>query len=588
VSFLLTIAAALGVAFILGLIAQRVRLSPIVGYLLAGVLLGPYTPGFVADQRLAGQMAELGVILLMFGVGLRFRLADLWQVRRIALPGALIQSSLATLLTSIIAVGLGWSVGSGLVLGVALSVSSTVVMTRVLTDADQLDGPAGHLAVGWTVMEDLITVLVLVLLPALAVMSSEQAVLPVLGSIGLALGKVALLFGLVLAVGSRVVPWLLLTVARTRSSELFTLCVLVVALSIATAATGFFGVSLALGAFLAGIAVGRSRLSVQAAADALPLRDAFAVLFFVSIGMLLDARTVLDNLELSLALIGIVLFVKPLCALLLSLLFGVSLSTALTVALCLGQIGEFSFILAELARSIGLIGGQGYSAVVAAALVSIALNPFWLRAAPTLEGLVRRWPGLSAALDRRAEARARRMLPVHVAEKSTAPVIIVGYGPVGRTVHRIVKDFGIGAVIVERNPDTVSELLSAGVTAVYGDAARQEILLAAGINHARYLVVTLPDALARIAVIALARTHSERIEIITRARYLQERVILEETGADCVVYEEAEAAVALAEAMLRRMGSEPAAMEAEAARIRADLAGVPPPARELDKSEGRS
>lgn len=567
---LLTITVALVVAFIGGLTARAIRLSPIVGYVITGVLVGPYTPGFVANQLLAAQMAELGVVLLMFGVGLRFRLRDLWQVRRIALPGALAQSALATAITAALAVAIGWDWGQGVVLGVALAVSSTVVMTRVLSDEDLLDTPAGHLAVGWTVTEDFITVIALVLLPPLVGSPGDSGLAQLVGAVGLALVKVAFVTALLLLVGTKAVPRLLLIVARTRSAELFTLSVLVVVLVIATVSATFFGFSLALGAFLAGIVVSYSRLSVQAAADALPLRDAFAVLFFVSIGMLFDPRLVIEHSGLLLVVAGAVLLVKPVGALLITLLLGSSFTAALTVAFCIAQIGEFSFVMAEVGRRTGILPQEGYSALVAASLLSIALNPLLARVIKPVELALRRRPRLWDLLNWRAEARAARAC---APQKTSAEgdLIIVGYGPVGRHVHRIAEDFGLKTVIIEMNPDTVNELAAQGTPAIFGDAARREVLEVAGINRTRYLVVTLPDIFSRIAVIATARLEAPDLEIITRARYLQERVILEESGASIITFEEAEAAVALAAAVLRRLGSSPEAIDSEATRIRQEL-----------------
>jgi CPA2 family monovalent cation:H+ antiporter-2 len=568
--FLLTMAAALAVAFICGLVAQRMKLSPVVGYLLAGVLVGPYTPGFVANQELASQMAELGVILLMFGVGLRFRLRDLWQVRRVSLPGAFLQSALAAGVTTVAALSMGWTPVSGLVLGVSIAVSSTVVMTRVLSDEGLLDTPAGHIAVGWTVTEDFITVLALVLLPALVGGSYAGGWTNLTGSVGLALGKVVIVAAVLLIFGSKLIPYLLLSVARTRSNELFTLCVLVIVLSIATVSSVFFGVSLALGAFLAGIVVGHSRLSIQAAADALPLRDAFAVLFFVSIGMLFDPLYVLQHPKIILIVVGVVLLIKPACAFLITLALGKPAMTSLTVALCIAQIGEFSFIMAELGRRLGVLPKEGHVALVAASVLSIAINPLLVRSLKPLEISLRRGTGLG---------RLFRTGPRHAGKSSDTPAeqsvgietIIVGYGPVGRNVHRVTQDFGLRTMIVDTNPDTVHELHNRGIEAIFGDASRREVLLSCGIARAKFLVVTVPDILARIAIITTARIEAPELEIITRARYLQERLILEESGATSLAFEEAEIAVSLASQMLLRLGASPEDVEAEAISIRRHL-----------------
>ena len=359
-----TIAAALTAAWVLGLITQRLGLSPIVGYLLAGIAIGPHTPGFVGDTHLAGQLAELGIILLMFGVGLHFQLKDLLAVGKVAVPGALGQSLVATLLGGAVAVALGWPVKSGLVFGMAMAVASTVVLIRVLTDNGKLETPAGHTAVGWLIVEDIFTVILLVLIPAIAATDmpntqvaggndNEAAKLGM--SLLFALLKLAVLAGIVLVVGAKVVPWVMVKVARLRSRELFTLTVLVMAIAVAAGSAYGFGVSMALGAFLAGMVVGQSPVSQQAAADALPFRDAFSVLFFASVGMLFDPSSLVREPVLILAALGIILIAKPLAAFIIVALLGRPARTALVAALALAQIGEFSFILSDLARRHGLL-----------------------------------------------------------------------------------------------------------------------------------------------------------------------------------------------------------------------------------------
>jgi CPA2 family monovalent cation:H+ antiporter-2 len=567
---IVTLATALLAALVLGYATLRLGVSPILGYLLAGIAVGPHTPGFVADARLASQLAEIGVVLLMFGVGLHFHPKDLLAVKGVAIPGALGQSLVATGLGAALALAFGWTLGAGLVLGVAVSVASTVVLIRGLSESGRLDEPAGHVAVGWLVAEDVFTIVVLVLLPAFAGGTGGGSAL---GQVAGALGRLALLVALVLLAGARVIPWILGHVARTRSRELFTLTVLAVALAVATVSATTFGVSMALGAFLAGMVVGQSDVAHQAAADALPLRDAFAVLFFVSVGMLFDPAFVLREPWLVLGTLGIVLVAKPLAALVLVSAFRYSARTALTVAVGLAQVGEFSFIVAELAERLDLLPAAGHNVLVAAALVSITLNPLLFRALGPLEERLRRRRGLWRLLDRRAAARGDEL---NLRARAPDPpgksrAVVVGYGPVGRTVTRILRDFDVVPVVVDLNVDTVARLVEEGHLAVYGDAARPEVLAAAGVRQARYLVVTLPDLASRLPVILAAREIHPSIRVLVRARYLQERSMLEDVGATAVAYEEAEAAVALAEFVLREIGVPEERREREADRIRKEL-----------------
>jgi CPA2 family monovalent cation:H+ antiporter-2 len=582
-----TIAAALGVALALGFVTQRLRLSPIVGYLLAGIAIGPHTPSFVADQEIALELSEIGVALLMFGVGLHFHLKDLLSVKTIAIPGAVAQSALATGLGLALAMSLGWGLASGLVLGIGLGVASTVVLVRGLEDSDQLATPAGHIAVGWLIVEDIFTVVVLVMLPALTVAitgaGAAAGAWPVLHSLGVALGKVALLAVLMLVAGRRIVPWLLTQVARTRSRELFTLTVLALAIGIAVVSARAFGASMALGAFLAGMVVGQSTVSHQAAADALPMRDAFAVLFFVSVGMLFDPSFLLDQPWLVAGTLAIILLAKPLAAVLIVLAMGRSVHTALIVAVGLAQIGEFSFILATAAVALNPAGGAALfdprivSALVAAALLSITLNPLLFRCIAPLEAWLRRRPRLWALLTRRSEAQGLSANDLtqglaHAAGGATRAVV-VGYGPVGQTVARILRELELEPVVIDLNVDTILRLSGEGRPAIYGDAARAEVLRAAGIETAKYLVVTLPALASRIPVVITARDLNPNLRVLVRARYMREAPMLEEIGSDLVSFEEVEAAVALAGTMLREVGADQRRIDAEAAAIRRELAG---------------
>jgi CPA2 family monovalent cation:H+ antiporter-2 len=569
-----TVAAALAAAWVLGVLARRVGLSPIVGYLLAGVLIGPHTPGFVGDVGLASQLAEIGVVLLMFGVGLHFHLRDLLAVKGIAIPGALLQSGAATLLGLFIGLSLGWPWGSGLVLGLALAVASTVVLMRVLEDRQLLTTPAGHAAVGWLLVEDVLTVVILVAIPALAAGTGGARGPGLWSSLALAMAKLLALVSLVALAGSRLIPRMLDLAARLRSRELFTLTVLAVAVTVATGSALFFGASMALGAFLAGMVVGQSPVSQQAAADALPLRDAFAVLFFVSVGMLFDPGFVLREPGLVLATLAVVMLGKPVVALAVVALLGYSTRTALVVALGLSQVGEFSFILGSVARDHGLLPDAGYDAIVACAIASIAASPFVFRSLEPLEALVRRRPWLSRLLEARAERRRGRVnaaAQAALAERPGPLAVVVGYGPVGRTVDGILREAGIETVVVDLNLETVDEIGGEGRLALYGDATHPDILRQAGIARATHLVVTLPHSVNRAPLIAAAREANPACRILVRARYLRERAELEQAGADGACFEEAEAAGALAERVLRDLGRDEDQARAAGEKIRREF-----------------
>lgn len=549
ISLITTIAFGLTAALVFGLLAKRFGLSPIVGYLIAGLAVGPHTPGFTADIALAQQLAEVGVILLMFGVGLHFHFKDLSAVRGIAIPGALVQSTLATLAALGFALLIGWTTSNGLVLGIAVSVASTVVLLRVLLDYGLVETTEGRVAVGWLVVEDIITVLVIVLLPSLAVTGGGAPGTGVWMAAGLAVLKLAALGAVMAIAGVRFVPWLLLRVARLRSRELFTLTVLVIAMAVATLGYITFGASMALGAFLAGMVVAQSKLSHQAAADALPLRDAFAVLFFVSVGMLFDPREILNAPWLVAGLLAVVLIVKPLAALGIVLATGHSLRTGLVVAGGLAQIGEFSFILAEQARQLNLLPAAGHPALVACAIISISLNPWLFKRLLALEPWWKRHPRLLALANRRVDRvgrAANAALAGRTAPTGRGSVLIVGYGPVGRTVARRAQEFGFETVVIDINIDTVLTLQAEGRRALFGDATRPEILKDAGIVAATHFVVSLPDTAVSVGAVIAARALNPGIQIFARARYLAQGGALEQAGADTVCYDEAEAATALA------------------------------------------
>ena len=573
---ILTLTGGLAAALVCGYLTYRLGLSPIVGYLLGGIAVGPYTPGFVANRALAEQLAEVGVILLMFGVGLQFHLKELLAVRRVALPGAIVQSLLATVLGTVVAHAFGWSWAAGIVFGLALSVASTVVLMRVLTDNNDLHTPTGHIAVGWLVVEDLFTVLVLVLLPTLV--GSQQAGLShVPLALGLGMLKVATLVVCTFLVGSRLIPWLLERVAATHSRELFTLTVLVVALGIAVGSATLFGVSMALGAFLAGMVVGRSDFSLRAASEALPMRDAFAVLFFVAVGMLLNPHHLLEAPGLVATTLGIILLGKPIAALGIVLLLGYPLRVALAVAVALAQIGEFSFILAILGKDLGLLTDTAMHTVVATAIISITLNPLLYRLIDPVEAWIARHPRLWGWLT----AHTHTLLPPTAAgvpdgTPAASPdhrAVVVGYGPVGQTVTRLLQDNNIAPTIIELNRDTVRCLREAGVSAVYGDASHREILQGAGVDSAGSLILSAAGLQASAEVIRLARVLNPAIRILARAAYVRDSPALHQAGAEYVFSGEGEVALAMTEALLRSLGATPEQIDRERDRVHRDLVG---------------
>ena len=567
--FLATLAGGLGAALAFGYVTHRLGLSPIVGYLLAGVAVGPHTPGFIADRHPAEQLAEVGVILLMFGVGLHFRVEELLAVRRIALPGAVAQSAAATALGAGVALAFGWSGPAALVYGLSVSVASTVVLTRVLADNHALHTPVGHIAVGWLVVQDLLAVLVLVLLPALAG-PADPVRLPVV--LGVAAVKVGVLVAGVLLVGGRVVPWLLRRVAETQSRELFTLTILVVALGVAVGSARLFGVSMALGAFLAGMVVGRTDFSLRAAADALPMRDAFAVLFFVSIGMLFDPAFLLAAPGLVAATLGVVLVGTPAVALAVALARGYPVRVAVALALALTQVGEFSFIIAALGTGVGLLPETATQALVAVAIVTISVNPLLYRLADPVAARLARHPRLRRWLD----ARVRHHLPdgPDPAPDGADPAyraVVVGYGPVGRTVSRLLRENGIEPTVVEMNLDTVRGLREAGVAAVYGDATHRDTLEAAGVGRAGSLILSSSGMKGSEEAIRTARELNPSIRVLARSAYVRELHGLQRAGGEVVVSGEGEVALALTEAILRRLGATPEQIDRERERVRLDL-----------------
>ncbi len=572
---ILTITGSLAAALLFGCITQRLGLSPIVGYLLAGVAVGPYTPGFVANKEMAQQFAEIGIILLMFGVGLQFHLKELLDVRRVAIPGAICQSAVATLLGYMVAQGLGWSWSAGLVFGLAISVASTVVLLRVLVDNNDLHTPTGHIAVGWLVVEDLFTIFLLVLLPMFfGAAKPEMGGIPVV--LGLSLIKIVFLVILTFFVGGRFIPWLLGHVADTRSRELFTLTVLVLALGIAVGSAKLFGVSMALGAFLAGMVVRQSEFSLRAATEALPMKDAFAVLFFVSVGMLFNPAFLIEAPGLVAATLAIILLGKPLAALGIVLALGYAPRVALSVAVALAQIGEFSFILATVGRSLGILEESASNALVAASIVSIGMNPLLYRLIHPMENWAK-----GSGLWRMLEARARHALH-KVAEGTIGHVplsqdraIVVGHGPTGRTVARLLNENGIAPIIIELNLDTVRELRAAGLPSIYGDVTHRETLQEAGVEDAVALILTSAGMHGSEEVIRLARELNPRLSVIARANYLRDIAGLRNAGANAVFSGEGEVALNMTELILRQLGATSEQIDRERERIRCELFSGP-------------
>ena len=515
---LLTLTGSLAAALLCGYLTFRLGLSPIVGYLLAGVVVGPNTPGFVANTHLAEQLAEVGVILLMFGVGLQFHVKELLAVRRVAIPGAVIRSLAASVLGCLIGRAYGWNWSASLVFGLALSIASTVVLIRVLADNDDLQTETGRVAVGWLIVEDLFTVLALVLLPAVFgtdVSGGGGLVI----AIALALLKVATMVALMFIIGERVIPWILTRVAATRSRELFTLTVLVLALGIAVGSARFFGISMPLGAFLAGLVVGRSEFSLRAATEALPIRDAFAVLFFVSIGILFRPGDLMKAPGLIAATLAVILLAKPLATLAVMLGFRYPLRTAVAVGIATAQIGEFSFLLSATGKNLGILDSNATNTLVAAGIISITLNPLLYRFIDPIEAVLRRVLGTRpSSLTCATTVSAEKPRD----EQGQYRAVVVGYGPVGQTLVRILRENKLEPAVIELNLQTVRELASEGVFAVYGDAASRQTLVDAGLAKSVALILSSANARGITETIRLAREVNPQVRIIARATYVRE------------------------------------------------------------------
>ena len=549
-SLITTFAAALGFGLVFGMLALRLRLPALVGYLAAGVLIGPATPGFVADAALSSQLAEIGVMLLMFGVGLHFSIKDLMEVRKIALPGALLQITVATAMGVALAHWWGWSLGAGLVFGLALSVASTVVLLRALEDLGILDSLNGRIAVGWLVVEDLVTVLMLVMLPALSsVLGGDGAGGALWQALAITLGQVAAFVAFMLIVGRKLFPWLLWRVAKTGSREMFTLFVIAAAVGIAYGSSAIFGVSFALGAFFAGMVLRESDLSHRAAQESLPLRDAFSVLFFVSVGMLFDPMVLVNSPLQVTAVVAIIIFGKSLAAFALVLALRYPLNTALTVSASLAQIGEFSFILAAMGMQLTLLPAEGQSLILAGAIISIAVNPLLFKAIAPLQ----RWIGANSRLARNDDPLA--WLPASTERaKLSGQVVLVGFGRVGRLIARELSARGAHFVVVEQNRELVEELRSRSVAAVAGDAGEPVVLIQAHIAQAAMLVVATPDTVRVRAMIATARALNPVIRIVLRSHSDDEAELLRGENAGTVFVGERELAASMAQYVLDKLG----------------------------------
>jgi CPA2 family monovalent cation:H+ antiporter-2 len=535
-----SITIALLTAFVGGFIARKIGLPTLVGYLLAGMAIGPFTPGFVGEVDEISQLAEMGVIFMMFGVGLHFSLKDLWAVRRIAIPGAVLQMMIATGLGFALTQLWGWSVSAGLVLGLAISIASTVVLLRGLMDNGLLNTPDGQVAIGWLVLEDLATVAILVLLPALFG-SSEGSLWQ---SAGLAILKTGLFVAVMLFAGAKLMPWLLTRIAFTRSRELFILAVVALALGTAFGAAELFGVSLALGAFLAGVVVGESDVSHQVGAEVLPFREVFAVLFFVSVGMLVNPAILVANAGQVLVLTVLIIAGKALLTALLGLVLPASIRTILIVAVGLSQIGEFSFIVGQAGVALGVLTQEQYGLILAGALFSIVLNPLMFKALPVAERAIQKTPWLRRLLERKVET------PPVVKHGMRDHVVVVGFGRVGGHIVTVLKRLNVPYLIVEQDANRASELNQDGAATLFGDAANSEILNHAGLEHARALVVTVPDETVTELVVTAASAIAPNLPIIVRAATASGVKRLAEHGAEYVIHPELEGGLEIVRHML--------------------------------------
>lgn len=566
-NIILTLTSGLTAALILGFITQKFKLSPIVGYLLAGIIISPYSPGYIADIEVAQQFAEIGVVLLMFGVGLNFHLSDLISVYKISFFGALVQSSVTAVVTMITTHFFGWSWSAGLVFGIAVSVTSTVVLIKVLSDNRHLHTPVGHTAVGWLVMEDIFTILVLVLLPVFfTTQAAGTSGLQMWATFGITILKLVIFTAFTLIVGQKILPLLLNFVAKTGTRELFTLSVLVLALGIAVGAAHFFGASMALGAFLAGMVVGQSDFSARATSEALPISDAFAVLFFVSVGMLFNPYSLFTSWPLLLVMLVIVLILKPVVATTFVYLLKNPIKKAVSVGISLGQIGEFSFILVSLGMTLGVLPEEANSAIIFVAIVSITLNTLMYKFVDQITHFLLKLGigNKSYTIDDEIEQLTKEL----------RHVIVVGYGPVGKSVTKILLKNSINVVIIEMNIDTVRMIRKQkieGLHAIHGNAAQTEILMCSGIETAESFVISAPNAPAE-EIIELVHSLNPRVSILVHTKYSRQAKILQKTGIPIVFSGEVSAALSLSKFVLKKLGTLDKDIETELQTIHEELA----------------
>ena len=543
-----TIASGFGLALIFGFIAERCRLPALVGYLFAGILIGPATPGYVADISIASQLSELGVMLLMFGVGLHFSINDLMSVKRIALPGAIVQMAIATVLGMALANCWGWTFGEGLIFGLALSCASTVVLLKALEARGILDSMNGKIAIGWLVVEDLVTVLVLVLMPPLAAIlggvsldNTATLATPLWQTVSFTLLQVTGFIVLMLVVGKRLLPWILWHVAKTGSRELFTLAVISAAIGIACGAAVLFSVSFALGAFFAGMVMRESEFSHRAAEESLPLRDAFAVLFFVSVGMLFEPAILVEKPLSVLVVVAVIVLGKSIAAMMITLALRYPLNTALTVAASLAQIGEFSFILAGLGVSLGILPAEGMSLILAGALISMAINPMIFSLIKPLQTWLLRVSELARHYEKNTGLFSE--LPMTTEAKYLAgQVVLVGYGRVGKKIAKVLSDKNIPFVVAEQNRELVENLRKKGIPAVSGNASEPSVLIQAHIANAAMLVIATPDTIDVRKMVKVAKMLKPEIKIVIRTHHEDESKFLREEHLGKVFYGEEELA----------------------------------------------
>ena len=545
-----TLASALGLALILGFLANRLKLPTLVGYILAGILIGPFTPGFVANSKIASELAEVGIMLLMFGVGLHFSLDDLLKVRKIALPGALLQIIAATVMGAFFALSWGWNLSASLIFGLSLSVASTVVLLRAMEKNGLLQTINGQIAVGWLIVEDLIMVLVLVLLPAIAnIFSASASLMPSENlwiSLLITVLKIALFVAVMLIAGKKLFPTMLWHIARTGSRELFTLCVIAAAVSIAYGASKLFGVSFALGAFFAGMMMRESEFSHRAAEESLPFREAFAVLFFVSVGMLLKPEIIINSPFKVLTVIGIIIIGKSIAAALLVHFFKYSLKTSLTVSASLAQIGEFSFILAGLGVSLGLLPEEGQSLIVAGALISIALNPIVFKGASYLEQYIERHPKFKSRFIFSNDSLSQLADELHDKDMANH-IVLIGYGRVGSYIGDQLKRKNIEFVVIEQNRQLITTLRKNNINSISADA--NDLLIQTHIKKANMLVIAIPDNFKARDIIKAARALNSKIKILVRCHNHDEMELMKkETSCDTFLGEEE-----LAKSMTKRI-----------------------------------